>query len=158
MAFISWYLVVKSCVLFKKVLLVNHFYKVHLFYVTALHNQLSIKAGFDPTSTNHWYFEIESTTNTPLNNKVSKYIANYFVWKLSLSDKNRCHLIPWGTFWTEDVLNGVGSEVSVPTTIIYLMPHKHELQAIQDSRHHRHAINGQIRVTDRLQHRSETDT
>jgi hypothetical protein len=55
------------------------------------------------------------------------------------------------------VLNGVGSEVSVPTTITYLMPHKHELQAIQDSRHHRHAINGQIRVTDRLQHRSETD-
>ena len=30
------------------------------------------------------------------------------------------------------------------------LPHKHELKTMQDRRLHKHTINGQIRVTDRL--------
>ena len=42
------------------------------------------------------------------------------------------------------------------TNITYLLSYKHELQTMQDSRHHRHAVNGRIRVTDRLWYRSES--
>jgi len=53
-------------------------------------------------------------------------------------------------------LNSCNSVTELLVHFDFLLPDKHELPTMQDSRHHRHIINSQIRATDRLWHRFES--